>query len=43
MPYNRFFRSNSYLHPEIGNPSAQIMIAKLELFQHKPEINIGEI
>jgi len=31
-----------YLHPKVGNPSAQNMIAKLELFQHKPEINIQE-
>lgn len=32
-----------HLHAEVGNPSAQNMIAKLELFEHKPEINIQEI
>jgi len=29
-------------HAEVENPSAQNMVAKLELFQHKPEINIQE-
>jgi hypothetical protein len=30
------------LHAEVGNPFAQNMIAKLELFVLKPEINIQE-
>jgi hypothetical protein len=30
------------LHWEVGNPCAENMITKLELFQHKPEINIQE-
>lgn len=32
-----------HMHAEVGNSSAQNMIAKLGLFQHKPKINRGEL
>jgi hypothetical protein len=33
----------SHLHAEVGKPSAQNMIANLELFELKPQINRGEL